>query len=188
MNYKEHKQKWMNCTLCHLHKKRTKVVLARGKIPAHIVFVGEAPGFSEDVQGLPFIGPAGHLLDEIIEESTTKDIRYAITNLISCIPLDEQELNQKVEEPLDECVKECAPRLMEFLNLSKPKIIVCVGDYASRYLKPKSAHNVRELPEFVRSVISITHPAAILRKPYVHQTLAKREAIITIQNAIERVL
>ena len=90
--YQQHVAKWKNCEQCDLHCHRKRVVLCRGTVPCKILFVGEAPGASEDVVGKPFMGPAGKLLDSMLEEAGFNEgpVSYAMTNLTACIPLDEE--------------------------------------------------------------------------------------------------
>ena len=92
-NFLDHYNRWKDCTQCDLCEGRRNVVLARGKIPCHVLFLGEGPGLSEDVAGKPFCGPAGKLLDEQInyaldtEDWISLDYpRIAISNVIACIP------------------------------------------------------------------------------------------------------
>jgi uracil-DNA glycosylase family 4 len=146
-------QRWQGCTDCELHKVRRHVVLARGNVPADVVFCGEAPGPSENKLGQPFIGPAGHLLDKIIAtaEQRSKVVSKAFTNLIACFPKDETDGN-KFTEPPAASIKACSQRLLEFLDLCKPKLIVCVGKLAAKY-KPFDAYDT----------VAIIHPAAVLR-------------------------
>ena len=97
LKWKDHKEKWINCYGCDLCEQRDKVVLLRGKIPCDVLFIGEAPGVSEDTLGKPFVGPAGTLLDNIIEESDPGELKLAWTNVIACIPKDDD--GHKVKEP-----------------------------------------------------------------------------------------
>lgn len=133
--YQRHRKKWIDCKRCDLCESRTKVVLGpqkHGRIPAPILFIGEAPGASEDVIGYPFIGPAGKLLDIIIERAIDGQHDYAMTNLIACIPKDDE--GKKTKEPPDYAIKECQPRLIEFINMCSPDLIVCVGKLATKYV------------------------------------------------------
>jgi len=85
--FQRHARRWSRCQRCRLSQCRNRVVLARGRVPAEVVFVGEAPGASENVIGRPFVGPAGHLLDYVITQGLGPDFRsYAITNLVGCFP------------------------------------------------------------------------------------------------------
>ena len=96
--YKQHVQRWKSCTACKLCETRKKVVMYRGDVPCDILFIGEAPGPSEDVIGQPFIGPAGHLLDRIIDKAIQPyrkvnpniSFRKVFTNLVCFIPKAEE--------------------------------------------------------------------------------------------------
>lgn len=172
------------------------ICIARGQVPCDVLFVGEAPGESEDVIGRPFVGPAGKLLDYIIERSLLKGTRYALTNLTMCIPREGD--GQKAAQPLPEEIEACAPRLREFIRICQPKLIVCVGALARDYLDEKmkgsiwgnrvslrrSLNNTSELgSEILR--IDITHPAAILRTNVANQGLAVQRCIVSIRTAVE---
>jgi uracil-DNA glycosylase family 4 len=167
----KHKARWLDCQECELCKVRNRVVLARGQLPCDVLFIGEAPGPSEDVIGKPFIGPAGKLLDQIIEESIPDNIRVAFTNIVACIPKDDNA--QKFKEPSKVHIKACRERLKEFVKIAKPKLIVCVGKLAEKYSPT------------VRLQRSIIHPAAILRADISQRSLAVHRCIVTISNAIE---
>lgn len=150
-------------------------MLARGNVPADILFIGEAPGQSEDVLGQPFVGPAGKLLDRQIAEAFGNcpglDLRLCFTNLVCCIPKD--ETNKKVGEPDKECITACEQRLIEFIYLCQPKLLVCVGDLAEKYAGWGSS----------AEVIKITHPAAILRAEIVRQSLMNQKVVVILENA-----
>lgn len=171
--WKSYKEKWVNCNLCELCDTREKTVLAKGKLPCDILFVGEAPGVSENILGKPFVGPAGHLLNEIIEDSLPDEARLAFTNLIGCIPLDENL--RKVHQPHKEHIKACQPRLQEFVELANPKGIVFVGKLAEK-----------NLPKLIdigdRPTTAITHPAAILRADHSQKALAIQLSCIRLQD------
>lgn len=189
-----HKQRWEHCTDCPLCEGRQNVVLFRGSVPCDVLFVGEAPGQSEDVIGTPFVGPAGHLLDQIVEQALSQagheqdtgaprpdggwystwepaDLRIGYTNLIACIPLD--ETGSKVHEPPEQSIKACRTRLEEQIDLCKPKLVVCVGKLAKKYLPPY----------WEGPTVEIIHPAAILRAEVAQQTLLVRQAVVTLADA-----
>src|SRR5262245_29940694 len=115
-----HINKYKDCRACGLWETRRSVVFARGQVPAEVCFVGEAPGISENLLGEPFVGPAGHLLDRIIQQASlwyTEVLKrppptYCLTNLIMCIPLDEDGV--KAAEPSPVEVEACSGRLKEF--------------------------------------------------------------------------
>jgi DNA polymerase len=168
--YKSHVADWITCNKCHLCKKRINVVLLRGSIPCQVLFIGEAPGDSEDVIGSPFIGPAGRLLDHVVRQSLKDSHSYAMTNLVGCIPRD--AMNAKGEPP-KEAILACRPRLLEVIDLCQPKLIVCVGLLSSK--------NVPSVSDATK--VAITHPAAILRMDVSQQALAIKRCIVTVESA-----
>lgn len=178
--YLKHGIKWKNCTKCCLCKGRTKVVLARGKIPCDILFVGEAPGVSEDVIGKPFIGPAGKLLDTMIEQAFTNLDTYCLTNLIGCIPKDEN--NSKVTEPPKESIQACSPRLVEMYRMCNPSIIICVGALAKKWV-PKILKMEGPVKYY-----DIIHPAALLRMPTERRDYAIQQTIIKLQDIADELI
>lgn len=140
----------------------------------------------EDQKGLPFWGPAGLLMDDIIARSlgVMEPVpRHALTNLVCCIPRVEGE---KLGEPYPEQIDACAPRLVEFVELCKPKLIVCVGNLARDFLDPKYANNIpvpREIPQ-----VAVMHPAAILRGPAAMKGVWLQNAVAAILTAAGEVL
>jgi DNA polymerase len=137
-----------------------------------VLFIGEAPGASEDVLGQPFVGPAGHLLDYILAQAGVTRLHYALTNLVACIPL---EGGSKAAQPSKECILACRPRLQEFYRLCQPKLVVYVGDWAAKH----------PLLEGGYKAIRIIHPAAILRMNVAQQGLAIQRTIISLGDATE---
>lgn len=176
--FKRHSERWSNCEECILHKSRKRVVLARGRVPAEVLFVGEAPGVSENVLGIPFCGPAGKLLDGIIEQAIGDTHRFCLTNLVACIP---KLGGSKVSEPPKECIDACAPRLREFVEICQPKLIIAVGQLAAKHLAlqsdPSWPNDYQE---------EIIHPAAILRMSYAQQPLAVQRCMVIIEKAVEQ--
>jgi uracil-DNA glycosylase family 4 len=167
--YQNHQRKWKQCQKCELCRTRQNVVLARGKVPATVLLVGEAPGASEDLIGKPFVGPAGRLLDQLIEQSLG-DLSYCVTNLVGCIPIGEE--GSKVAEPDKKRILACRPRLQEIIELVKPKLLVRIGKLSQTYC-PAIEHTV-----------NITHPAAILRMDVSQQGLALQRCLVILQDAV----
>ncbi len=159
------------------------ICLARGAIPCSVIFVGEGPGASENSQGLPFIGPAGHLLDRIIINSGLQDsgIRYALTNLVGCMPQDPDGVKTGAPEHAD--IMKCRPRLEEFIQLCNPQLIVAVGKLAEQYLNPKHQPHIRISPAIKQ--VAITHPSAILQMPLAQQGLAEKRCTVVLTNVLE---
>lgn len=185
--YQKHKQKWSECTACELHKKRRRVVLAGGMLPAPILFIGEGPGASEDVLGKPFCGPAGKMLHHIIERSLDGQYDYALTNLVACIPKGEHN-----HEPSLTQIKACSERLKEIVCLAQPRLIVLLGKLAKRHVfgqaqfSSEKNYGLLWLPvgQHLRFV-ELIHPAAILRLDVSQCSLAIQRAIVILSDALE---
>jgi DNA polymerase len=179
--FKTHVAKWQNCQECSLCESRNRIVLGKGKIPCDILFIGEAPGKAEDSLGFPFVGPAGQLLDHILERAGISDKRLYFTNLISCIPLDES--GQKTEEPDPADIEACRPRLEEIIAIANPKLIVCVGSVAGDYMDRKIRNPVK-IPDGCE-MERIVHPAFILRSNVATKGLQIQRTAVAIANAVE---
>lgn len=160
MNWTEHKAKWKGCQRCALCKDRFSVCLLRGEIPAKILFIGEGPGPSEDGSapkrhglGKPFVGPAGEILQTLIDVTVGDRYSYALTNLVGCMPMDDEK--KKYVDPPDWAIEACAPRLDEVIAMVRPKLIFRVGTLA------KNNINRNRCPD--AKFADITHPGAILK-------------------------
>jgi DNA polymerase len=149
-----------------------------------VLFCGEGPGVSEDELGKPFAGPAGHLLDKIIEVALEGKITYAMTNLVGCIPRDGEV--GKATQPPDEAIRKCTPRLKDLIWIAKPRLIVCVGALASKWLQnPKVFEPSWWEPLGEVRFVSIAHPAFLLRLSMAQRPLEVQRAIITLRDAGE---
>lgn len=134
---------------------------------------------SEDLLGKPFCGPAGKLLDEIIADGLGNNgHRYAITNLVGCIPRDED--GKKAGEPEDESIRACSDRLLQLVTLCQPQIVVCVGKLASDWIDTRYVKRRVPIDDSIPRV-SIIHPAALLRMTDAVRSVNQRRAIITLQ-------
>jgi uracil-DNA glycosylase len=152
-----------NCTRCKLCKLgRSQIVFGVGNPRAELMFVGEAPGQDEDLQGEPFVGRAGQLLTKIIEAiGLTRDKVY-IANVIKCRP--PQNRNPEPDE-----VATCEPFLFRQIDAIKPKVIVALGTFAAQCLlktsDPISRMRGREFAYRGARLIPTFHPAFLLRSP-----------------------
>ena len=148
------------CTKCRLSGGRTQVVYGIGNADADLMFIGEGPGYYEDKQGEPFVGAAGQLLNKMLEEIGIRRADVYIANVIKCRPPGNRD-------PLPEEVDACTPWLREQIALIEPRVIVTLGNFATRFMldKPVSISRVRgqRFPLEGRTVIPTFHPAAILR-------------------------
>jgi uracil-DNA glycosylase len=164
------------CTRCALHKGRNKLVFGDGDPNARLMFVGEGPGADEDAQGLPFVGRAGQLLNNMISAMGLRRDQVYIANIVKCRPPQ-----NRVPEP-DEA-NTCAPFLFRQIDTIHPEVIVALGSTAATYLlgakSPLSAlrgrvHQVRG----IRLIVTY-HPAYLLRDPR-----QKKEAWADLQLAM----
>jgi uracil-DNA glycosylase family 4 len=112
-----------NCTKCPLHKYRTNPVPGEGPLNAKIMFIGEAPGRNEDLQGKPFVGRAGELLDYLLSLAGLKREEVYITNVVKCRPPNNRD-------PRPEEISSCLPYLKRQIRIIEPRIIVCLGRFA----------------------------------------------------------
>ncbi len=192
--YRQHVEKWSACTGCDLSEHRSQVVLVKGCLPTDVLFIGEAPGFSEDTIGRPFEGPAGALLHGIIEQATfdmmidagaitDTDVsdgeppRFAFSNLCCCLPTDEE--GTKAGEPLPHQIMACSDRLRELVAMAMPRLIIAVGSLPEKWL-PKL------LPDYKGKFAHVMHPSAILRHPKIQQTNDIKRCIVNIRSAMRR--
>ncbi|HYR63883.1 MAG TPA: uracil-DNA glycosylase [Actinomycetota bacterium] len=149
----------LTCTKCRLAGGRTQVVWMDGNPEAPLMFVGEAPGFHEDRQGLPFVGAAGQLLDTMLGSIGLDRSRCSICNVIKCRPPGNRD-------PMPDEIEACRPFLEAQLQFIKPRVIVTLGNFATRFVLAKqvSISRVRGQRFEVdgRTVIPTYHPAAVL--------------------------
>ena len=152
-----------DCVRCKLHKMgRRQIVFGVGNPEADLMFVGEAPGADEDIQGIPFVGRAGQLLTKIIEAIDLKREDVYIANVIKCRPPGNRNPEQ------DE-VETCEPFLFRQVDIIKPKVIVALGTFAARTLlrtlDPISRLRGRVYDYRGAKLIPTFHPAYLLRNP-----------------------
>jgi uracil-DNA glycosylase len=155
-----------DCSKCALAEGRTTVVFGAGDANADLMFVGEAPGFHEDQQGKPFVGRAGKLLDELLEEIGLTRKQCFIANVLKCRPPDNRD-------PLPAEIDACKGHLWRQIELIEPRVVCTLGNFATKLLSGNSAGitRVRGTPQARelagRSVFlyPIFHPAAALRTP-----------------------
>lgn len=184
----DHIKRWDGCTKCELAQQRNRMCFARSewpqgadrpnvRVPCDVLFVGEAPGERENDAGLPFVGPAGNLMDQIIQRALPPDVTYTLTNLVCCYPREAKLRGDN--EPEREEILSCRPRLVEFANVARPRLTVCVGDLAHRYVK-----DICTGP-----TIDIWHPAYILAwLPQAQKGFASNKCSVQIRSAWFKVL
>ena len=180
--WKKFKGRWKDCSLCSLCNERFRIVLYRGTIPCDVLFVGEAPGESEDNLGRPFVGPAGKLLNKQVEEALRSSGKHEVlstgfTNLVCCIPRVD---GRKIGEPEKNCIKACATRLEEQFLICNPRLVVAVGDLSNKWIN--LLQNKLLTGNRFEELVHITHPAAILRAELVRQNLMDRKVVVALEN------
>ena len=155
--------KCKNCTKCDLCEGRTNLVFGVGKKDADIMLIGEGPGENEDLQGQPFVGRSGQLLDKFLASvDLSRDKNVYIANMVKCRP-------PKNRDPKPEEQDMCINWLREQFKIIKPKIIVCEGRISAQKLIDKNFKVTQQHGEFIDKngtlFMGTYHPAAILRNP-----------------------
>lgn len=162
-NFEDLKKDCLRCENCRLCQTRTNTVVGVGNTSADIMFVGEGPGENEDLQGEPFVGKAGQLLDKYLSViGLSRDKNIYITNIVKCRPPKNRDPEIAEQEACIEWLR-CQTRLI------KPRIIVCLGRIAAQKLISDDFRVTRQHGEFVQKgniIFTATfHPAALLRNP-----------------------
>jgi len=166
-----------HCTGCDLYQRATQTVFGEGAAHAKVVFVGEQPGDQEDVQGHPFVGPAGRLLDKALVEAGIARNEVYITNAVKHFKWEPQGKRRKHKRPSAGEVAACRPWLASELNVIHPRILVCLGATAAQSVLGKVVRINETRGRFMKStwapttVITI-HPSSIFR----HREREQQEA------------
>ena len=151
------------CTKCGLAKTRNHVIFGEGSISGGILIIGEAPGRDEDLQGRPFVGKSGQLLDKILTAcGFTRDKHVFISNIVKCRPPE-----NRVPTPQEAAI--CMPWLLQQIELINPKIVILLGATALKYMIGPEHRITRERGNWInwrsRLAMPVYHPAALLRDP-----------------------
>ena len=145
------------CTRCRLHQSRTQVVFGQGDPHADLMFVGEAPGFHEDRQGLPFVGPSGQLLNRLLEGIGLRRQDAYICNVVKSRP-------PRNRDPQPDEIAACRPWLDDQIRLVDPKVVVTLGNFAAKTLLETTTGITRlrgrTYPFQGRVLLPTFHPAA----------------------------
>lgn len=168
-----------NCKKCPLWKNRKNAVPGEGPVSAEIMFIGEAPGYHEDLQGRPFVGAAGKYLTKLIERIGLKRENVYITNVVKCRPPNNRD-------PRNEEISACSPYLDRQISIIRPKIIVTLGRHSTIYILSRTGKAISGISQ-VRgrlfqvsfnsglniNVIPTYHPAAALYNPALKTIIEK---------------
>ena len=163
MNYEELRSLCLHCQKCKLAETRTNVVFGVGDPNANVMFIGEGPGENEDLQGEPFVGRGGQLLDKFLAAvDLDRKKNIYIGNMVKCRP-------PKNRDPEPGEVAECIGYLNKQIELIQPKIIVCLGRIASCYMINPTFKVTKEHAQWTQKngiwMMGTFHPAALLRNP-----------------------
>jgi uracil-DNA glycosylase family 4 len=156
-----------NCRRCEIARYRTNAVPGEGAEDADIMFIGEAPGWHEDQQGRPFVGPAGKFLDELLALIGLSREQVYITNVIKTRPLQNRD-------PLPQEIVNCRPWLDRQIEIIRPKMIVTLGRYSMALFFPgKSISKVHGTAEKRDGILyyAMYHPAAALHQQSLRETI-----------------
>jgi DNA polymerase len=155
------------CQDCELAKHRTKVVPGEGAEDAALLFIGEAPGWHEDQQGRPFVGPAGQFLDQLLASISLRRAEVYIANVIKCRPPQNRD-------PLPVEIQTCRKWLDRQIEIIQPQMIITLGRYSlARYFPNESIGKIHGKPRKLEGIIyyPMYHPAAALHQGSLRRTI-----------------
>jgi uracil-DNA glycosylase len=156
------------CTGCPLHEGATQTVFGEGSRQAKVMLVGEQPGDREDIEGHPFVGPAGRILDQALEQAEIERGDAYVTNVVKHFKWTPKGKRRIHQAPKAEEIKACAPWLEAELEVVDPEVMVCLGATAVRAVIGSKAKVMKNHGEFLeaklgRTAMPTLHPSAILR-------------------------
>jgi uracil-DNA glycosylase family protein len=158
------------CRGCDLYRHATQAVFGEGKKSASILFIGEQPGNEEDLQGRPFVGPAGRLFDRAMEEAGIERSSTYVTNAVKHFKFEERGKRRIHKKPSGSEIQACRPWLEAEVGVIRPEIIVCLGATAAQSVFGAAYRVTKQRGQFVehpwaRLATSTVHPSAVLRAP-----------------------
>ena len=159
-----------DCRACDLWKKGTQTVFGDGRTRARVMFVGEQPGNEEDLTGKPFVGPAGRLFDNALDEAGIDRKQTYVTNVVKHFKWEPRGKRRIHKKPNASEIAACRPWLEAEVALVKPKVIVALGATAAQSLLGPQFRVTKERGKFIEStlapyIIATVHPSSILRAP-----------------------
>jgi len=158
------------CKACDLWKRGQQTVFGEGARHAKVMFVGEQPGFQEDIEGHPFVGPAGKMLDRALVEAGIDREKTYVTNVVKHFKWRPQGKRHMHEKPNATEIAACRPWLDAEIALLKPEVIVCLGATAAQTLLGNDFRVTKQRGQFIESplaphVMATVHPSSLLRAP-----------------------
>ena len=156
------------CKACPLHETGTQTVFGEGLKRARLMLIGEQPGDREDIEGQPFVGPAGRVLDQALEQAKIERGDAYVTNVVKHFKWKPQGKRRIHQTPKAEEIKACAPWLEAELEVVDPEVLVCLGATAVKAVIGSKARVIKDHGEFLesrlgRTAVPTLHPSAILR-------------------------
>ena len=158
------------CTACHLWKRGTQTVFGEGRQSATVMFIGEQPGNSEDLEGRPFVGPAGNLLDRALVEAGIDRTKVYVTNVVKHFKWEPRGKRRIHKKPNALEITACRPWLAAEIAVVKPRAIICLGATAAQAVIGPKFKVTQQRGHFIESplaefVTATVHPSSILRAP-----------------------
>lgn len=158
------------CRGCELYKRATQTVFGEGAVDAPLMLVGEQPGDQEDIEGRPFVGPAGRLLDQLLAETGIARDRTYLTNAVKHYKWEPRGKRRLHKKPSSRELAACRPWLDAEIEAVRPEVIVCLGASAAQQLFGSSfritkQHGQWQSIEACDSCLATWHPSAVLRVP-----------------------
>jgi DNA polymerase len=170
------------CTACPLYKTGTQTVFGEGTSKAEVLFVGEQPGDQEDLQGKPFVGPAGKLFDKALEDAGIDRSQVYVTNVVKHFKWQARGKRRMHQKPNWSEIAACRPWLDAELEVVRPRVLVCLGATAAQALLGRDFRVTKQRGELVDSdlaenVIATVHPSSILRADDETREMEYRELV-----------
>jgi len=192
-NLEDLKKAPKNCQACDLWKRGTQTVFGEGARNAKIMFVGEQPGDQEDLEGRPFVGPAGKLLDRALEDAGIDRKKVYVTNAVKHFSWEPRGKRRIHKKPNAVEIAACRPWLDAEIATLRPKIIVLLGATAAQSLLGRDFRVTQHRGEFLKSelapyVMATVHPSSILRAPDEQARHDAMKQFITDLKKIARIL
>ena len=182
------------CRGCHLYAPATQAVFGEGGEGARVVLVGEQPGDKEDIEGRPFVGPAGRELDRGLEEAGIDRGAVYVTNAVKHFKFEQRGKRRIHQKPNWTELGACRPWLDAELAVVQPAVVVCLGATAAQSLLGKSFRVTKQRGEAIQAaplaewIVATIHPSAILRSRDDESRYAEREAFVADLKVVARLL
>ncbi len=185
-------QQASTCTFCTLCTTRTQVVFGDGNPNGPLLIVGEGPGMNEDLEGRPFVGRAGQLLDECLAEQTIDRWHIYITNVVRCRPTIREEKSVRNRPPSAEEMSACLPWLQQTIAIIQPLVILCLGAPSAKTIIKPDFRITQErgqwfANDYAPNIIASWHPSYVMRMHGEAYNTARGQLVSDIEAARQRV-